>query len=437
MKKLFLLIGCSAILTSKVVAQNPPSFLNPHLAIYLEVQNTNGSNFIPHHQTTPVTPAIWLDQSGNGNDVSTVNSPNVTSHPFLVQTGSGPAVHFDRTPMWNPGMSSGVLNGTEATIFVVRTAQTAGEQVDPAGGGGAMNNPYHSIVSVAGRSLINGVATRTNVEEFGVGGDIALHHTQNGAYAFRQQACFSRPQSNLPNNLPVVLCGSFGDSPADFDYWVNGVKSNMGIVATGNINLANYTNVDRDWCIGGRFDLNGNMPLSEMFTGDVYEVLVYDTRLRDEEIALVHEYLKCKYAITYDNGQCNQPSECCNNLSIVGSEIDPGRPIGLNFDVTFNGADPVTGECQFTATVLAGVAQGWNIQGFEWDIPGVGLVTTQTNQPTDTQTFTLPQGTPVANVSVRLLSINANYRGGKASWCCNKEVSSQVSCTNGTGEVTP
>ncbi len=427
MKKIVFQIGMLCSISSIAWAQNPP--VTQDLKLYLEVLN-NAASFTPGsvpQYTLGTTPAYWSDQSNSGTDVQTFFDPNTPlnnpQYVFNAHNTGFDAVRFDQSVMENVIIPfDPAFDAAEATLFVVRIAETEVQQVLP-GSNGVMNRPYQSMVSIAEPTAL-GFQDYNN--EFGIGGDVGLHHTTSGTYNYRNQQCFGVVGSQLPDDRPVALCARLGQQAMDIDYWVNGVLSTNVIQQTVNV-AQPYTVADRRWVVGGRFK-SGALLRDESFNGDILEVLAYERRLTDAEVDAVNDYLKCKYNINYSNAQCNDPINCDCSYELNGSMV-----IALNaaLNVQYTGPD-ANGNCQFTATASATLAPGWIVDGYEWTIPGVGHISTSTSALTDTQVFSLLNNS-TDDVTVRVLAHNNNYGDMDPHWCCNHEVTVNVWCQGSQG----
>jgi len=208
-------------------------------------------------RSAPTTPAsadghpvgTWLDRSGSGANVSAASD---AARPVLkkaVKNGRD-VVRLDGSDDGLLSANLGAFNFTAATIFVVRSSTDS------------------SAVSVADGNTLN--------NEFLVYGNDAYHHTSNGNSV-------RRPHQTTPAGwfLQTVV---FGTTPADLQVYLNGVASNQAAATSGT--PTDFTAVSRTARLG--FRGSGGV---ERYGGDFGPVLVYNSKLSDEDRQLVEGQL--------------------------------------------------------------------------------------------------------------------------------------------------
>jgi len=197
----------------------------------------------------------WMDSSGVGNNVF---QDSASAYPTYVQNqlNGHAVVRFDGVDdsLYSPPY--GTLSMTEATVFVVRNAET-----------------WAAALSVAEEETVQ--------EEYLVFDQSVVHHSE----AFNYVELFH--QDSHPGYFLQV--GRFANGPLDLQSFLNGVASTRTVNVAGS--PWGYNPVPRYVRVGGRaFGW-------QRFGGDIAAIVMYNRVLTDSERIGVEEYLNVKYAL--------------------------------------------------------------------------------------------------------------------------------------------
>jgi hypothetical protein len=197
----------------------------------------------------------WFDGSGQGNDVY---QDSASAYPTYVaaQINGQPVVRFDGVDDSLSRPSSASLALTQATIFVVRNAET-----------------WAAALSVAIEESVD--------EEFLVFDQSVVHHS----IAYNYAELFH--QDSHPGYFLQV--GRYGTPPTALESFLNGVASLLPVHVVGD--PVEYDSPERYVRVGGR--AYG----WQRFSGDIAEILMYSRSLSDTERIGVEEYLNQKYLL--------------------------------------------------------------------------------------------------------------------------------------------
>lgn len=216
----------------------------------------------------------WQDQSGNGNDVSSTSS-TTTPYGMSFPGGYG-GVEFDGVDdiLTRPALATSGLTNPNATIFIVRIANTA-----------YMTSTWNTMLAIGEKNTFN--------NDFSMMRDWAVHSTISGNWVHRDHSCFP----SLPDCFPAIVTGVMrtGIGAGDLDYYVNGVISTNPIFVQGS--PAPYTSASRGIAIGGSWGSTPGSIAGTYFRGSILKVLAYDRVLTATEIDQVHQYLKTRYSV--------------------------------------------------------------------------------------------------------------------------------------------
>ena len=199
---------------------------------------------------------LWQDQSGANNHVS-VNA--ATNEPTYNTNGANnmPYLSLDGDDYLELSAASMDFSPTESTVFLVAS--------------GAWVGPPYSIA------------------EFGMNNEMTMldqriyHHTSSGNFKYLSHQCIG----NLPNTAPLLVTAVYGLQPLDLALSCNSLPSTDSKGTAGS--SSTFTNANRTVRIGKR--------THEHFTGNIYEVIIYNRKLTATEQSNVQEYLRCKYDI--------------------------------------------------------------------------------------------------------------------------------------------
>lgn len=221
---------------------------------------------------------LWQDQSGANNHVS-VNT--ATSEPTYNSNGANsmPYLSLDGNDYLELSAASADFNSTESTVFLVASGDWTGA-------------PY----SIA-ESGMNNEMTMLNQRIY--------HHSSSGNFKFLTHQCIG----NLPSTLPLLVTAVYGLQALDIELSCNGLASTSNKGSAGNASV--YTAANRTVRIGKR--------ISEHFTGNIYEVIIYNRKLTATERNDVHEYLRCKYDIQNQTcgGLSTQPCSTATSTIVL------------------------------------------------------------------------------------------------------------------------
>lgn len=220
------------------------------------------------------SPVTWTDQSGNSHNATTI----IGSDPTAVTSNGFNAVRFNGTQAMGTASNS-IVTGKEGTIFVVLSYQTA---------------TGHAPVAVAYDQYLDNEMTFED--------NVAYHNSQANYYKGQPFQC----SSAIPNGLVTVESASYGETPTDVNYYVNGIKANSPQTQYSTNVATSYTTANRYAFIGSRIQSGG--ALYHPYSSDIYEVLVYNRKLTSTEMDEVNEYLTCKYSASHL--VCDSDSTC-------------------------------------------------------------------------------------------------------------------------------
>lgn len=214
---------------------------------------------------TSNTNITWADQSGSGNNLIFRDG---TAPSSIVKNGRV-AINFNQGILENASPNNTFVN-PEATVFFVTD-----------------DNIINAPVSIAENNSIS--------NEFLIRGDNVFHHTSEFNYEYKSHQCLKF----LTKDTLRVFNGRWkkGYGISNTDLFLNGVKSLDTLIKYGS--QINYDSIARRIYIGGRNKFGGSsISDREYFSGNVYEILVYNRALTDVELGQVNNFLKTKYSIS-------------------------------------------------------------------------------------------------------------------------------------------
>ncbi len=256
------------ILVTFYLKAQPP--VTNGLTLYLDAATgLSGSN-----------PAIWRDQSGLGNDVSTDLTLGVD--PVVGTVRGRSTIRFNGNSIMVSANPT-IVTGTTGTIFSVVSRFTSGAKVSVS----SDNDLGQELL------LLN---------------NIAYHNSTANNFVGLGHQCIA----SIPIDSTVIESATYRPQRflSDITHYVNGVIANQSVVNNYGSPI-DYFNVGRYARIGGRIwftNPNSTSDLYRPMISDIHEVLIYDRELTQAEVDLVHEYLKCKYNVNY--AVCNIPISC-------------------------------------------------------------------------------------------------------------------------------
>ncbi len=211
--------------------------------------------------------ASWLDQSGQGHDLSQLT---VSNQPLFVQNvvGGKPVVRFDTNNQYlTRGDALGFTGNAAMSVFMVIEADD-----------GALRRALHlgNTNGANGQSIA--FATDSSFR-YNNGNRIFANDPMNGAFGIGAW----RTEADEP----------YGEGR----FFKNGDEKGQ----TGSTNPGNLKNLaDGETLVGqGR---GNNTTFNDRFLGDIAEIIVYDRALSNVELNQVGYYLEQKYGLTTDYG---------------------------------------------------------------------------------------------------------------------------------------
>lgn len=203
----------------------------------------------------------WNDQSGNANDAT---QSIAGSQPLLVPNilNNLPAVRFNGSKILN-GKEIPLLASASLTVFVVAS-------------GGPMSDAYNVLFDI-GPYAPGGLWLCKNSEKYTI---------------YANNAIYGSASATLPN--------------AGFEPTIFGYRKQLGVIAETYLNTAvdasssagSFTNAFAN----GVYNVGGDASYSGLWTGDVFEIIVFDKALNNTEFTLVNNYLIQKYTPLLDLG---------------------------------------------------------------------------------------------------------------------------------------
>lgn len=199
----------------------------------------------------------WKDNSGSSNHVQTTPQIAPTwekneDNPFL-------GVRFYGNEYLQTAATSTDFSPTHATIFIVSSGLNTGTPISIA------NNSWNDEILMFNQQI--------------------YHHSFSGNFTYTDIDC----TTVVPSQEISISCGVFGTSPNDLTYIFNGMEGTNELNQAGE--PQDYNIIDRLVTIGQR----DQFVSSEFFVGFIYEVIVYNSKLTEDEIFRVEEYLRCRY----------------------------------------------------------------------------------------------------------------------------------------------
>jgi hypothetical protein len=245
------------------------------------IGNTNGSSELklwlkadagPNVTTDGMGVNLWSDQSGAGNDLSSTG----TATPIYRASGTNgmPYLEFDGIDDYlDFTTASPDFSNTESTVFVVADGDRTG-----------------AYFSIAQYSIVNEMTVLNNT---------AYHHSSSGNFRNLGHQCLD----SLDVSQTAIVSTVFGETTTDLNLFVNGLESTLlyGVAS----NPVNYTVQDRVVRVGKR--------VAEFFQGNIYEVIIYNRKLTNNERIDVEDYLRCKYNIV-ENGCGDLTTISCSQI---------------------------------------------------------------------------------------------------------------------------
>lgn len=204
----------------------------------------------------------WLDQSGGGNDATSVAAPNYQT----AQHNGFPALHFSTasSEYMNIANPANLPTGaTDRSYFIVAEGSSAS---------GQQNLLYHGTNVTGQRINLTNDNDEINIAVNG--------HRMGSAVAF----------SNGLRIASYILPSGSTNSDA-FALYENGGALTESTIAGSNqtVNTGSTT----AW-------LGTNASTGAFYEGDVCEVIIFDREVNDAELVIIHNYLGAKYGLTLD-----------------------------------------------------------------------------------------------------------------------------------------
>lgn len=225
----------------------------------------------------------------NGTGKWVDNISNIEAFNTLATTTPQTIVYNGHTGLaFNNGqyLETNLLNdfsSNDPTIFVVRRGTYY---------------PYeHMTVAALSKSVID--------EEFLLCASAAYYHSSSGNFIKKIHQC----NDEVPPNQFVISAANYVKNVYAVNHYLNGVKSTSTNQTFGY--LFQITPGPRKLGIGHRIDFNNDL----MFTGEIYEVIIYNRQLSDAEMNIINNYLVCKYDMSY--------TFCEVDLNCIHDQDDP------------------------------------------------------------------------------------------------------------------
>lgn len=258
----------------------------------------------------------WRDNSGASNDLIALN-PNKAPRFSSGYGEDQVAVVFDGAQYLQTEGTSSSFNNPESTIFLVKAGQYSG-----------------TSIAIASNGWVNEMLL-FNYSQY--------HHSSSGNFEQLKHPCIQQ----IPSDELALICAVFGQQPTDLRYIVNSYESELGLFSPGNAWA--YDAIDRKVTLGQR----DQFVSSEYFNGALLEVIVYNTKLTDEEILFVEDYIQCKYRLKPGNTCTEMPEDACqfqpltarDELLAVQVELFP-NPASDHITLTINAVLP-TGDLSY------------------------------------------------------------------------------------------
>lgn len=335
-------------------------------------------------------PATWTDQSGLGNDVTT--SLVLGTDPTTAVVRGNDVVRFTGGSIMKTA-NPNIVTGTTGTIFTVVSRFVTGTKIS--------------------------VSSDNNLgQELLLLDNIAYHNSTANNFVGLGHQCIS----SIPMDSIVIESATYRPQRflSNITHYANEVVANQTVVNNYG-NPIDYYNVGRYAYIGGRIWENNPNSSQDLFRGgdmDMYEILVYDRELSQAEVDLVHQYLKCKYAVNYNT--CNIVSNCSPTVQreIVWQDSCTNNNIAFSLSntslldsVMWTFGDPLSGSN--TSTLLNPlhiytVAGSYTVQAVTW-YNGVADTTSDiVNVYPDVLALNLGADTVYCNTFSRLLVATQN-----------------------------
>jgi type II secretory pathway pseudopilin PulG len=203
--------------------------------------------------------SIWRDHSANNIVKNNAIQTAIASRPQYVLNAfnSLPALRFDGNDFLN--FNASALEATPYTIFIVEQRTT-----------NAANNFIVSTSTAGGIDFAFGYSSNTNLR---------FKHTFNNT----DFTVAPYDASNLVARIHTLLLNSVVGAR----YYLNG--SNIA-------NAVNTTQINFISQISGAA-IGASLPDSSFYVGDIFEIIIFNRNLRDEERRKVANYLLKKYSI--------------------------------------------------------------------------------------------------------------------------------------------
>ncbi|MBS1954390.1 MAG: chitobiase/beta-hexosaminidase C-terminal domain-containing protein [Cyanobacteria bacterium SZAS-4] len=251
----------------------------------------------------------WTDMSGSGN---TASQSNNSKRPALV-TGAVnglPTLTFNGSTQFlqSPAGLADFTAGASAFIVTKPTSIVNNARFFDFGNGATSNNLYLSETTTNGTNL------------YAYSGSTASHVTS--------------PSGVTAGQYQIVEAVHDGTGAAFL--YTNGVQGGQGLVN-------NLTNTSRS---GNYFGTDFAKAL--FFSGEIAEVLIYNTAITPAQRANVESYLAAKYAITSMPPQFSSGTGVYPATQTVTITADPGASIYYTTD----GSNPTTSSTLYTAPVV-------------------------------------------------------------------------------------
>ncbi|MFC2087749.1 Calx-beta domain-containing protein, partial [Bacteroidota bacterium] len=224
----------------------------------------------------------WPDTSGNDNDFAQVN-PN--DQPTFKENivNSHAVVRFDGSSDFMTGNS--ILSGSSGrTLFIVSKLNSG-------------------IVTYGGCILsLNYPQTSTTGAEYTLTPEVALRVSGNRVF---------NEGFGTTNYRLLTIINSVGSDVDETQAWLDATALTESSTSAATLNTG--TN-------GIAIGYTDHLPSDQFYSGDISEIIVYNTELNDAQQLIIENYLAAKYGLTISNDSYSYESEYGENLAGIGQK---------------------------------------------------------------------------------------------------------------------
>ena len=296
---LFFILALYVIAAGPASAQSSgttgPANLNDGIVLWLDAADVNGTGTSTGIESGDNV-SVWKDKSGAGHDATVATGKNSGVY-YANQINGQPVVRFNR------------ISNTSGSVYVVNGVDLR-----------AKTNPDVTIITVYKQGSL-GSTTQQN----------AVWGINNGAWdrsfyshsANKNGALAIGPGSELAEVPGAGKAGTLQFVTVVYDANVNnsiniGPTNGSAIYLNGKL-ISKFT--DTTHPTGAQENLSiGYDGNSDVFNGDIAEMIAYSRKLTDCELENINKYLSTKYGVNYTTiaSQYNLPAPHTNQVSGMG-----------------------------------------------------------------------------------------------------------------------